>query len=250
MNLATINQYATALLALLSLFVVLVPLLGNGLSAVLRSFGRVDAARKIDAWIPAALGAMREARVLAEAAQKATDKGPPKDPPSTVEVLAAVARDEMTSSAGVDAIADEETTKREAQPRTMLAALLAFAFLLTGCGSALSSAVQVANYASVAGNEAQAIVHDKCTAPMVALASEPASPERVLKAKALATNCDKIEDAYDAFRRVHLALVSALMRAQTDNGITVGELLAVTDEVMQSLIQIEKTIRAQNGGAK
>lgn len=180
---------------------------------------------------------------------------PPNPPPSSqegrmVEVATGLnkALDGLASGKPVDP--DMVAVVEPSKPTTMRAAMLAFAFLLTGCGGALRGAAEVANYAAQAGNEAQSIVHDKCTLPMVAIAAEPATPERVLKAKALAANCDKIEDAYDALRRGHMALVSAIVAAQSDRGVTVGELIAITDSVAQSLITVEKAIRAQSIAAK
>lgn len=117
---------------------------------------------------------------------------------------------------------------------------------LTGCATPLRSAAEVSNYAAVAGAEAQQMVHDKCTAPMQSIAAEPASPERRDKALALAKTCDPVEDSYAAFRQAHLALVAAIVRAQTSQGITVGDLIAITDTAAQSLLSMEKAIRAQS----
>lgn len=119
---------------------------------------------------------------------------------------------------------------------------------LIGCGSPLRSAVEVANYSAEAGVEAQRMVHDDCTLPMQALAQQPASPERAALAKTLASTCDPVEDAYDVFRRAHLALVAGIVAAQSDNGITIGEIMAITDDVAQSVSKLEKAIRAQHTG--
>lgn len=95
------------------------------------------------------------------------------------------------------------------------------------------------------------MVHERCTLPMQAIAQEPASPERREKALALAKVCDPVEDAYDAFRRVHLGLVAGIVAAQSSHGIEVGELIALADSTAQSLVSLEKAIRAQStGGAK
>lgn len=127
-----------------------------------------------------------------------------------------------------------------------LLAACVFAGALTGCSSPLRSAAEVANYAAAAGAEVQTMVHDECTAPMQELAAQPPGPERTSKALALAHDCDAIEDGYDAFRRGHLALVAGIVAAQSGQGIEVGELIAITDSVAQSLVSVEKAIRAHN----
>lgn len=220
MSFDQIDKYTTVAMHALLVLMVVVPIAGNLLASALRAAGKPDLARKVDAWIPLALGAMREAKQLGEIGKMVSDmKTEKKDPPDGP----------AAGSGGVRA------------------ALTVFGMLLlAGCASPLRSAAEVANYGAQAGAEGQTMVHDECTAPMQALASEPPSPERAEKAKALAKDCDGIEESYDQFRRAHLGLVAAILSAQTGHGISVDDLLAITDEVAQSLASLEKSLRAHN----
>ena len=98
--------------------------------------------------------------------------------------------------------------------------VMALALLLIGCASPLSLAVRASDLASKAETTVAPTLEAQCVAPMRAIASQPAGPDRDTARTALDKACAPKTASYDGERRAHLIVIAQITSAEASGKYT------------------------------
>jgi hypothetical protein len=124
----------------------------------------------------------------------------------------------------------------------LLLALAGGAAGLSGCGSPLSAAAQVADATALAGEQAAPVLRQHCIDPIPRLpdAAELAALRRV---------CDPAMLAYDSLRVAHVALRAAIVAA-AGGQLDLARLAPLVADVAQAAAGLADSVRMVRGGGQ